>query len=103
MKPSHAFILLSAVPAIAAPALKPRQDGPPGASGSLRGSAALLGFDSLNNIPTTPSTVIPPDEFEVAPGQSENPNLGLYVDLSTVKNPQPLQGSLTAPTDPGPR
>ncbi|KAF2847420.1 Bicupin, oxalate decarboxylase/oxidase [Plenodomus tracheiphilus IPT5] len=72
------------------------------ASGSLRGSASLLGYDSANPV-TKQSTVIPPAEFEVAPGQAKDPDLGLYIDLSTVQNPQPLQGSTSAPTDPGPR
>ncbi|KAI8931348.1 hypothetical protein NX059_011687 [Plenodomus lindquistii] len=75
---------------------------PPDASGSLRGSEELLGYSPGNPI-TEETTVVPPSDFEVAPGQAEDPDLGLYIDLSTVKNPQPLQGSETTPTDPGPR
>ncbi|KAJ4300915.1 hypothetical protein N0V90_003003 [Kalmusia sp. IMI 367209] len=77
--------------------------GPPGASGSLRGSSDLAGYASSNRIPTSPSTEIPPDQFELAPGQSEDKNLGFYIDLSQVKNPQPIRGGTTGPTDPGPR
>ncbi|KAF2702667.1 Bicupin, oxalate decarboxylase/oxidase [Pleomassaria siparia CBS 279.74] len=75
-----------------------------GSSGSLRGSESLLGYDTSNDIPmTTPSTVIPPSDFELAPNQDADDKLGLYIDLSNVKNPQPIQGSTTGPTDPGPR
>jgi hypothetical protein len=77
--------------------------GPPGASGSLRGTESLLGFDSSNSVPKTPSTVIPPSDFELAPGQSEDADLGLYLDLTNVKNPQSIRGGTTGPTDPGPR
>lgn len=75
---------------------------PTGSSGSLRGSEALIGFASSNPI-STESTVIPTDEFELAPGQSADPDLGLYIDLTNVKNPQPIRGGTTGPTDPGPR
>jgi hypothetical protein len=81
----------------------PTPSGPPGASGSLRGPASLAGNQPGLVIPTEPSTVIPPDEFQLAPGQSEDADLGLYLDLSTVENPQPIRGGDTAPTDPGPR
>ena len=75
---------------------------PSDASGSLRGTEQLLGYNPSNPV-TTESTVIPPDDFELAPGQSEDPNLGLYIDLSNVKNPQPIRGGNTGPTEPGPR
>ena len=77
--------------------------GPPGASGNLRGSGTLRGYNPSNPVSKEPSTVIPPDEFELAPEQSEDPDLGSYIDLSTVKNPQPIRGGTEAPTDPGPR
>jgi hypothetical protein len=76
---------------------------PPGSSGSLRGSEALLGFSSSNSIPKQPSTQIPSDEYETVPAQSEDAKLGLYLDLSNVKNPQPIRGETDVPTDPGPR
>jgi len=75
--------------------------GPSGASGSLRGNADLLGYNPANPVATQDSTVIPPDEFQLAPGQTEDPDLGLYLDLSTVENPQPIRGySSKMPTDP---
>lgn len=75
---------------------------PPDASGSFRGSEALIGYNPSNPI-STDSTVIPPSDFELAPGQSEDEDLGLYIDLNNVKNPQPIRGGTTGPTDPGPR
>jgi hypothetical protein len=75
---------------------------PSGASGSLRGSEALLGYNPSNPV-TTESTVIPPSDFELGPGQSEDADLGLYIDLSNVQNPQPIRGGTTGPTEPGPR
>jgi len=78
--------------------------GPPGSSGSLRAKQDLLGYNPANPVATQDSTVIPPDEFQLAPGQTEDADLGLYLDLSTVKNPQPIRGySDKKPTDPGPR
>ena len=75
---------------------------PSGASGSLRGSEALIGFAAANPI-STESTVIPTDEFELGTGQSADPDEGLYIDLTNVKNPQPIRGGTTGPTDSGPR
>ncbi|KAK8167811.1 RmlC-like cupin domain-containing protein [Phyllosticta citrichinensis] len=76
--------------------------GPPGASGELRGPDSLRGYNPSNPL-TQETTVIPPSDFELAPGQSERADVGLYFDLSSVKNPQPVRGSTDAPTDPGPR
>lgn len=75
---------------------------PPQASGSLRGSESLAGYDSSNPV-TKGSTVIPPSDFELGTGQSEDAGLGLYIDLTNVKNPQPIRGGTTGPTEPGPR
>ncbi|KAH3942558.1 hypothetical protein HBH70_194660 [Parastagonospora nodorum] len=75
---------------------------PSAAVGSLRGSEALLGYNPSNPI-TKETTVIPPSDFELGTGQSEDADLGLYIDLSTVKNPQPIRGGTTGPTEPGPR
>jgi hypothetical protein len=75
---------------------------PSDASGSLRGSEALLGYNPSNPVDMK-STVIPPENFELAPGQSEDAELGLYIDLTDVKNPQPIRGGTTGPTEPGPR
>lgn len=75
---------------------------PTGASGSLRGSESLIGYASSNPL-STESTIIPPDEFELGTGQSADADEGLYIDLTNVKNPQPIRGGTTGPTDPGPR
>ena len=75
---------------------------PPAASGSFRGPESLLGYDASNSV-STDSTVIPPSDFELAPGQSEDADLGLYIDLKDVENPQPIRGGTTGPTEPGPR
>lgn len=75
---------------------------PSGASGSLRGSEALIGFAPSNPL-STESTVISPDDFELGTGQSADPDEGLYINLNSVKNPQPIRGGTTGPTDPGPR
>jgi hypothetical protein len=100
-------LLLAPVWALPAPqasgASTVEPDGPPGALGFLRGPASLLGHNPSIPIPTEPSTVIPPSEFELAPGQSEDAELGLFIDLSKVKNPQPIRGGTVGPTDPGPR
>jgi hypothetical protein len=75
---------------------------PSGAAGSLRGSEALIGYNPSNPV-TKETTVIPPNDFELGTGQSEDADLGLYIDLSNVKNPQPIRGGTTGPTEPGPR
>lgn len=76
--------------------------GPPGASGSLRGPANLLGYNPANPIATA-STQIPPSDFELAPGQSADADLGFYFNTTGVENFQPIRGSTNSPTDPGPR
>ena len=81
----------------------PAPSGPPGASGSLRGPESLLGYNPSNPVPTTPSTQISPSDFQLAPGQSEDKDVGLYIDLTNVDNPQPIRGGTDMPTDPGPR
>jgi oxalate decarboxylase family bicupin protein len=76
--------------------------GPPGASGSLRGGTSLIGYDPAYPTPTK-STEVPKDEFGIGLNQEADPDLGLYIDLEGVKNPQPFAGSGDSPTDPGPR
>jgi hypothetical protein len=75
---------------------------PSQASGSLRGSEALEGYDPSNPV-TKESSVVPPSDFELGTGQSEDADLGLYIDLTNVENPQPIRGGTTGPTEPGPR
>jgi hypothetical protein len=86
------------------PAAVPDVDfqGPPGSSGNLRGGADLLGYKPANPVQTA-STQIPPTEFQLAPGQTEDADLGFYLDFKDVENFQPMRGSSDSPTDPGPR
>lgn len=100
---SSLLIQTSAFPVGPRDTAPPQPSGPPGASGSLRGSSALLGYNPSNPEPTTPSTQISPSEFQLAPGQTEDKDLGLYIDLTKVTNPQPIRGETDSPTDPGPR
>lgn len=76
--------------------------GPPGASGQLRGPASLGGFSPSNPI-DSPDTAIPADQYQLAPGQEADEDLGFYLDFSNIDNPQPIRGDPgNAPTDPGP-
>lgn len=77
--------------------------GPPAASGTLRGPASLIGYSPSEAVATEPSTVIPTSDFELAPGQTLDDELGLYLNFNGVNNFQPIRGSTDAPTDPGPR
>jgi oxalate decarboxylase family bicupin protein len=103
-----AAMLLAA--ASAAPAGIDRRDatptedavGPPEASGSLRGGISLAGYDPAYPTPTK-TTQISKDEFGVGLNQEADPDLGLYIGLEGVKNPQPFAGKGESPTDPGPR
>lgn len=76
--------------------------GPPGSSGNLRGGANLIGYNPANPIQTA-STQIPTSDFQLAPGQTEDADLGLYLDFTGVENFQPIRGNDNSPTDPGPR
>lgn len=103
-----AAMLLTA--ASAAPAFINKRDvtpteaavGPPGASGSPRGGLSLAGYDPAYPTPTE-STEIPKDQFGIGFNQEADPDLGLWIGLEDVKNPQPFAGSGDSPTDPGPR
>lgn len=77
--------------------------GPAGASGSLRGSENLAGYQPNDPVDKSLPATVPSSEYELAPGQSEDPDLGLYLDFTNVENPQPIRGGTNAPTDPGPR
>ncbi|KAK4626927.1 Oxalate decarboxylase OxdD [Fulvia fulva] len=77
--------------------------GPAGASGSRRGPTSLLGNSPGNPVNTQLPATVPKDQHTLAPGQSEDEDLGLYLDLSEIENPQPSRGGTDAPTDPGPR
>ncbi|KAI0481982.1 RmlC-like cupin domain-containing protein [Xylariaceae sp. FL0804] len=78
---------------------------PVGASGSVYGSSGLLG-DAGDGAPSsTTSTTSDPEEqvgaYKLVPGQTSDPDLGLYLDFEDAANPQPLRAGNGA-TDPGP-
>ena len=73
--------------------------GPPGSSGSVYGSPALVGPDG-NPVDTADSAVL--SNSDLVPGQQNDPDLGLYLHLSEAQNPQPIRGT-GGGTDPGPR
>ena len=96
----------------AAPApavIKARQDTPkatpyppPGSSSSVRGSDSLGGYNPSYPL-FTEDTQIPPSEFQLAPGQDEDDDLGLFLDFYAIEHSQPIRGYGDGPTDPGPR
>ncbi|KAF2224033.1 RmlC-like cupin domain-containing protein [Elsinoe ampelina] len=77
--------------------------GPPGASGQLRGPVSLGVYSSSNPVSSS-DTAIPSDQYELAPGQQADEDLGFYLDLSNIDDPQPICGIPgNTPTDSGPR
>lgn len=72
--------------------------GPPGAVSSLSGSQDLLGPDGN---PVDVADIGTVSDYELVPGQTEDADQGLYLDLSAIENPQPIRGSRGG-TDPGP-
>lgn len=78
--------------------------GPAGGSGSLRAGTNLGGYGPSSDQISSPDTKIPSSDYQLAPGQTVDADTGLYLDFSTVENPQPIRGSpIDSPTDPGPR
>ncbi len=73
--------------------------GPPGYSGSVYGSPSFAGPDG-NPVDTADSAIV--SNYQLVSGQQEDADLGLYLDLNEVQNPQPIRGS-NGGTDPGPR
>lgn len=103
-----ACLIATFLPAIAAaptgvalpPSLPTGQStGPPGGSGSPYGSEEFLGPNG-NPVDAADSAIV--TDQDLVPGQTANPDLGLYLNLDKAKNPQPIRGS-TGGTDPGPR
>ena len=72
---------------------------PPTASGSIYGTEALLGNDGN---PVKGSAVV--ENFNLVPGQLEDPTEGLELDFNLVDKPQPIRGTdgRSGGTDPGP-
>jgi hypothetical protein len=86
-----AILVLSALDAVtAAPAAA--------SSNPLRGGPGLIGYSPTNTVPVDNTETI---SFQYAPGQTANPDLGLYLNFEEVENPQPIRGD-TGGTNPGP-
>jgi hypothetical protein len=72
-------------------------EAPSGPTG-LRGSSDLLGTNG-EPILTSNSAIV--KDYQYVHGQSQDKDLGLYLDFTSVPNPQPIRGTHGA-TDPGP-
>ena len=85
----------------AAPAFMPtaRAAGPPGATGQLYGPETLEG-PGREPVDTADPALV--SHYDLVPGQQEEADIGLYLDLSASHNPQPIRGT-NGGTDPGPR
>jgi hypothetical protein len=83
--------------------LNPTANGPTatGVSGALYGDASLLGGNAKPYDPKTGDSAIV-SNYQLVNGQEADRNLGLYLDMNGVANPQPIRGS-GGQTDPGPR
>lgn len=94
-----ASILIST--SAAAPASMPTTQaaGPPGATGQLYGPETLE-RPGGEGVDTADSAIV--SQYDLVPGQQEDADIGLYLDLSAVRNPQPIRGT-NGGTDPGPR
>ena len=94
------FVTLACVlhATVAAPVVPRDSPGPPGASGSLTGTEALLGPDG-NPVDASDSAIV--SDYQLVPGQTEESDYGLYLDFTDTPNPQPIRGTYGA-TDAGP-
>ncbi|KAH7371318.1 oxalate decarboxylase-like protein [Cadophora sp. MPI-SDFR-AT-0126] len=61
--------------------------------------SSLLGYNPANKLVFQDTDAI---EFETAPGQNDDANIGASLDFTTIENPQPFRGSKGG-LDPGPR
>ena len=85
--------LLSALKAVvAAPAAA-------ASSNPLRGGKNLIGYSPTNTISNENTETI---SYQLAPGQTDAADLGVYLNFDDVESPQPIRGD-TGGTDPGPR
>jgi hypothetical protein len=98
-----AIALLSCVNALPTPlstnadaSTAQQSDGP--ATG-LRGTEALLGYSPGSKLTTENTDAVP---HQLVPGQTDNANLGTFLDFENNPSPQPIRGSKGG-TDPGPR
>lgn len=87
-----AGVLLTFKLATAAPAA-------PAFSNPLRGGENLIGYSPTNTISNENTETI---SYQLAPGQTDTADLGVYLDFDGVENPQPIRGN-TGGTNPGPR
>jgi hypothetical protein len=85
-------LLLTIKAAIAAPAAT-------ASSNPLRGGENLIGYSPTNTISNENTETI---SYQLAPGQTDAADLGVYLDFDDIENPQPIRGD-TGGTDPGPR
>ncbi|KAF2755582.1 putative oxalate decarboxylase [Pseudovirgaria hyperparasitica] len=76
------------------PAVPQRAANPP-----LRGSPDLAGYDPSNIISDEDTTKV---EYELAPGQSDDAKIGVFLNFDNIEHPQPIRGAKGG-TDPGPR
>ncbi|KAK0647362.1 Oxalate decarboxylase OxdC [Lasiodiplodia hormozganensis] len=65
----------------------------------LRGSTDLQGYNPSNILTDEDTTNV---QYELAPGQTNDADLGTFLDFSDIENPQPIRGTKGG-TDPGPR
>lgn len=86
-------LLLTIKFSIAAPAAAVPSSNP------LRGGEGLIGYSPTNTISNENTETI---SYELAAGQTDAANLGVYLNFENVENPQPIRGN-TGGTDPGPR
>lgn len=70
-------------------------------SGSLYGDSQLLGGNAAPS-PISGGSPAIETNYQLVNGQEADADLGLYLDLSSVPNPQPIRGS-DGSTDSGPR
>jgi hypothetical protein len=72
---------------------------PPGSTGSFYGGEDLLG---PNGNPVKGSSIV--KDYQLVPGQQDDPDLGIALDFSQIDAPQPIRGNtgMSGGTDPGP-
>lgn len=85
-------LLLNIKPSTAAPAAV-------ASSNPLRGGENLIGYSPTNTISDENTETI---SYQLAAGQTDAADLGVYLNFDDVENPQPIRGD-TGGTDPGPR
>ncbi|CRG91686.1 hypothetical protein PISL3812_08737 [Talaromyces islandicus] len=68
-------------------------------SNPQRGGSGLIGYSPSNTISNDNTETI---SYQLTPSQTQDADIGAYLDFSTIDNPQPIRGSLGG-TDPGPR